>query len=339
MGTLLGVLIALCAPEAQAQQITVTIDSAVAEEAGVDVQEVEDAINGAIDGQLHFDDLSGYMTEMANAAVLSTKGMGIDYATNPQRFVVGGSVGTAVSGAGIQLGRGAETVPEAGFAFQLSGVAGVNLGVMSSDESFLRRFMIYVNGMALNTQLDPFTGSLLNLGAHAQMQILRPGGRKGIFEWGGLAASTGFEYASYQLVLSQPLPVESDYLTWDAVGTYDVHATAASIPVELSSNLRISVATVYFGGALDINQGSDAETSVQLKGDLITNVTGEDVTLGTVGAKASLGGVGTAFFPRAFAGVQVNIYPVKIYVHANAATDLDLSRLSFGANAGLRFAL
>ena len=67
----------------------------------------------------------------------------------------------------------------------------------------------------------------------------------------------------------------------------------------------------------------------------------DDLSLRRRSAKvsASLNGAGDMFFPRAFVGVQVNILPVKLYGHLNAATDLELSRLSFGGNCGLRFAI
>lgn len=331
-------LLALLAPAAFAQQVSINIDPELAAQAGLDPETVEQKLDSALDEDLHLVDMSPFMTEMANAAVLSTKGMGVDYATNPQRFVVGASVGTAVSGNGVRFGRGSEGVPSGGFALQIAGMAGVNLGALADEESFARRFQLYVNGMALSTALDPFKGSFLHAGAHAQVQLIRPGGRRGIFEWGGLAFTTGYEYATYTLTLQEELPVETDALTWDATGTYTVEASAASIPVELSTNLRVSVVTVYGGAAFDINQGSDATSLVSLGGDVLANA-GGGVRLGDATVSTGAAGQGDAYFPRGFVGVQINILPVKVYGHVNAATDLAAERLSFGGNVGIRVAI
>lgn len=332
-------ILSLFGSVALAQQVSININPELAEQAGLDPVAVEDKLDQALDEDLHLVDMSPFMSEMANAAVLSTKGMGVDYATNPQRFVVGASVGSAVSGDGVRFGRGSEGVPASGFAFQVSGMAGVNLGLLADDDSFARRFMLYANGMALTTGLDPFRGSFLHYGAHAQVQLVRPGGRRGLFEWGGLALTTGYEYAAYTLTLSQALPVETDALTWDATGTYTVEAAAASIPVELSSNIRLSVVTVYGGAAFDINQGSSATSLVSLGGDVVASGGSQQLTIGDATVSAGASGQGDLYFPRGFLGVQVNILPVKLYGHVNAASDLAFQRLNFGGNVGIRVAI
>ena len=324
---------------ASAQSITVHVDPDLAAQAGLDAPTVEADLKDVGRGDLQLADLSGYMSQMANAAVLSTKGMGVDYATNPQRFVVGGSVGSAVSGAGVQLGRGGKTVPEGGFAFQVTGMAGVNLGVLADDDSPLRRFVLTANGMMLTTAMDPFEGTLVNAGAHLTVQLVRPDGRGGLFEWGGLALSSGYEYTSYKLALSKAIPIDAGKVEWDATGRYDISASAGSVPVELCTNVRFTVLTAYLGAAVDINQGSDATTEISLSGDINADIDGETVRLGDATAKAGLTGSGDWILPRGFVGLQVNILPVKVYGQLNFSTDPALSRFGFGGNAGLRFSI
>lgn len=338
MEALLFVFVALTST-ASAQSITINVDPDLAAQAGLDAPSVTADLKDVGRSDLQLEDLSGFMSQMANAAAMSTKGMGVDYATNPQRFVVGASVGSAVSGAGVQLGRGGKSVPEGGFAFQITGMAGLNLGAFAEDDSPLRRVMVYANGMMVTTAMDPFEGTLLNAGAHATVQLVRPDGRGGLFEWGGLALTSGYEYTSYAMTLSKAIPIEAGQVTWDATGRYDLKADAGSVPVELSTNLRISVATVYVGGAVDVNLGSDATTEISLSGDINAQLDGDTLRLGDATAKAGLSGSGDLITPRGFVGLQVNILPVKVYGQVNFAADPALERFGFGANAGVRFAL
>lgn len=339
MEALMFLITAALSPAAMAQSITINVDPDLAAQAGLDAPTVEADLKDIGRGDLQLEDLSGFMSQMANAAVLSTKGMGVDYATNPQRFVVGGSVGSAVSGAGVQLGRGGKTVPEGGFAFQVTGMAGVNLGVFAEDESALRRVMVYANGMMLTTAMDPFEGTLINAGGHVAVQLVRPDGRGGLLEWGGLTLTSGYEYTSYEMTLTRAIPIDAGQVRWDATGRYDMKADASSIPLELSTNLRVSVVTAYLGGGVDLNQGSDATSEISLGGDINATIDGDTLRLGDATAKAGLTGSGDMVMPRGFVGLQINILPVKVYGQLNFTTDTGLERFGFGANAGLRVAI
>ena len=317
-----------------AQDITVELDEQKAQQAGIDPTQFENELAATIESELRLGDQSAYLEQMARAALLSSKGMGVDYATNPQKFVVGGSVGTAVNGAGARLGKGGDTLPTGGFAFQASAMAGVNLGAFADDDSFARRILIYGNGMMLETNGEPFSGDLLNYGAHLQFKILKSR-NEAMAEWGGLDLTAGYEYSAYTLTATRGLPITTNGTTWDATGTYAIQSTTWSVPVELSTNIRVAFWTLFGGVAYDAYQNGNASSTIGLDGDISTKVQGQKVDLGTAGVSYGAASTLPEFsLPRAFVGTQINIFPVKVYGHVNMALDE-----GFGGHAGVRLAL
>jgi len=188
------VLLSFGSGSAHAQQLVITIDKSKASQYGLDPSTLQDSLNSQIGNDLKLADQEAFLQEMSVANALVTKGMGVDYASNPQRFVLGGGVGTAVSDAGVRFNRGADTLPLGGFAFQAAIMGGLNLGAFSDNDSFLRRFMIYGDGLVANTKLDPFLASATNLGAHVQLKLIRPKHHEGLLSgaaWTSPPATSG----------------------------------------------------------------------------------------------------------------------------------------------------
>jgi hypothetical protein len=333
IATLLG--LALAAPgQAWAQQIDVVIDPDLARQAGVDPEEVRAEIRNATEGALKMDAPDAFLRQMATANAFATKGMGADYASNPQRFFAGAALGTAVNGAGFTFVRGTDTMPTAGFAFQAAANAGLNLGFLSSDESVLRRVVISANGMYARGAAGLFDAELSNMGAHVQVKLIRPE-HEGLVEWGGLDVTGGYEVSTYRLSLAQALPVETEGLHWDAQGTFDIAAASHTIPLEVSTNLRVFVVSVYAGGALDIRREANARGEASLGGPLTASSQGREMQIGTVSATlASSGDAESLYTPRVFAGAQINVLWVKVYGHLNVGFDD-----TYAGHLGLRVAL
>lgn len=328
----LGLGLAVASP-ALAQDVTFNWDPNTT--GGVDTNAIEAEMGPAITDNLRLGDMDAYMASMANAAAMSTRGMGVDYASNPEAFVLGGSFGAGGHSAGFPPSQGDSLLPQAGIATQLTLMAGMNLGVFTKEEdAFLNRVRIYVHGLALQSPADGnLKGKLSNYGGNLQLQVLKKKSLAGAVEWGGLAFTTGAEVASYQLALAQPLPVESGGTSWNAEGTYDIKASALNVPIEVSTNLRVLVVNAFVGGAVDIQPGS-AESTLALAGPLSVDANGSTVPLGDV--TVSMTGTGETDFltPRLFAGGQVDIFFVKLYGQLNLATNY-----AAGAHLGVRVAI
>ncbi len=325
--------LAIVGAPAHAASVTINFDESLTSQLGLDADAMRNDLAGEVDGQLNLGDQATYLTQMANAANMSTKGLGVDYASNPKRFVIGGGLGTAVNGGGAGFGKGDGIMPQNGFAFQASIMAGLNLGIASDDDSFARRITIYGNWMAAEGEQEPFSGSFNNLGAHLQFSLIKPVDAKAL-EWGGIAFTTGYEKSDYRLTLSQGLPLDSGDITWDADGQYDITADTSSIPLELSTNVRVLLFSIYGGGGMDVNLGSAASSVISLAGPINTELAGDSTQIGTALVEVGERGKTNGYTPRFFGGVQLNVMFVKVYGHLNVGLDE-----SFGGHLGARIAL
>jgi len=338
--------LALTAPGlAWGQDLELTIDQDVADAFGIDVSQMETELEAQTSEALNLVDPQAFMDSMANAGGIAAKGMGVDYASNPKMFVVGGGVGASTHAGGFSFGRGDEELPENGFATMVSLMAGVNLGLFNGpgDDGALDRFVVYVNGMALDLPSDrEFGGSMNNVGAHVQAKLVKGKNAK-VVEWGGLDLTTGFEHSTYVLALSDELPITGSVpvdgsardaeVTWTAEGTYDMKASTNSIPLEVSTNVRALILSLYFGGAVDVHLAKSVATA-ELDGPLEARLRGTKDTLGTAKLTVDFDGAGDPFVPRGFVGTQLNLTVLKLYAHLNAGANGTL-----GGHMGVRVAM
>lgn len=323
--------LALAPGVAAAQEFQIQINEAAANAAGIDPAAAEAQLNSAADTTLKVGEQLAFMDQMARATALSTRGMGVDYASNPEKFVFGFSFGSAVSGAGAQFSRGGIDLPEGGFAGSLSAMAGVNLGMSADEDAFARRVRLYANGFFARPEYEPFAGTVVNYGGHLQFQVLRP--RDGeVVEWGGLALTSGYQQTIFRMDLQDDIPIDTGDIRWDADGTYAIDASAQTVPIEVSTNLRLLVATAFVGMGADINLDNVATSELELSGDI--KASANDATIGTAALTMSESGVGDFLVPRAFFGLQADIFFVKAYGQLNVGFND-----SFGGHLGMRVAL
>jgi hypothetical protein len=329
MGALLGALLWAGSPGiAGAQELV--FQSA---DPSYSSDELETAMASTIDEEFKLSDQRVFLEQMAEATAMSARGVGVDYASNPQRFVLGGSVGSGVDGVGLSFGRGEGLLPAGGFAFSATAMAGLNLGAFAGDDSPARRFILYGNGMAGQGSQEPFGGSMANFGVHLQVMLVKAR-ESGPAEWGGFALTSGFEHTRYTLELRQDVPMESSGFTWNADGSYSVTATSNTIPLELSTNMRLAFLTLFGGFALDIRPGNGATSDIELGGDVVYASNGQERVVGTATITDSQTADIGAIAPRFFFGPQINLSVVKVYGHLNVGVGG-----AFGGHAGVRIAL
>jgi hypothetical protein len=305
------------------QTIEIEINQ-TATDAGLDAATIEDPINETIASELKLDQIDGFLNSMAKAQAMANKGMGADYASNIKKFEVGGSASSALNVAeGFSLKKGDGTLPQGGFAAHVTLMGGINLGMAASKKKAMgKRFRLYGNGLYMPLPGGKaFGGTMYNFGAHLQIKVIRGVDAK-VTEWGGIDITSGFEYSGYQLNLKRELPLEAPLddgdITWTANGDYGLSASATSIPIEVSSNFRVAIATAYLGGALDIYTGT-SNLSADLTGPIKGTIDGvvKNENLGTAKLAFSADGVADRFVPRIFGGGQLRLGPLAGYGHLN----------------------
>ena len=121
-------------------------------DAGVDPTALENQLNSAIADELNLGTQAQhneFISSMVEAASISAKGIGVDYASNINKFVFGGAFASGVHQAGFSFNRGSELLPKGGFGAQISLMAGVNVGMGGEDRKFFDRIRLYANGLAM----------------------------------------------------------------------------------------------------------------------------------------------------------------------------------------------
>lgn len=325
------------AAHAQGLELRIDIDNAAASEAGIeDVSALQAELESQFDTSLVLDDQTAYMEQMADANVLSAKGMGVDYASKFEKFIIGGGFGSAVNSAGFTFSRGDAPLPSGGFAFQATVMAGLNLGGFNNEQGFGDRVRIYANGLYAPVAGSPFTGELLNYGAHLQFALINPSGDKdSMVRFAGVDLTSGYERSRYVMTLEQGLPIPSGDVNWDATGSYSITSDTQSVPVELSTGLKIAIISAYVGGAADINLDGASTGEIGLEGPLSADnpATGQSVEIGTASVLATASGGAAQVTPRIFGGAMVHLLFVKLYGHLNVTLDR-----SVGGHMGARVA-
>ncbi|MBT7610881.1 MAG: hypothetical protein HN576_14055 [Bacteriovoracaceae bacterium] len=275
-----------------------------------------------------------FLPEMADAAILANKGLSTDYASNVNVFVLGASLGMGIDlgedGIGSGTGDGNATLPAVGIGGTVT--LGANMGIFLKGK-FWDRSTIYVNYFSYRLTTGSVSGELSSFGLHYQFKLLPPiNMAAGLIKWGGIDISTGIETSSTKIntQINVDQTVTSGTATASYAGLADVGAdiSATSIPIEVTTNLRVVYALTLFGGlGFDYNSGTSKS---------IANITGPVTLGGTASGSGSasldLGkadGPSTTSF-RTIIGAQFNIAAIRLYMQKMAVIGGNDTQLSFG---------
>jgi hypothetical protein len=287
------------------------------------------------------------MEGMANSSVMAGKGIGSDYASRMKVFMIGAGVGV---GADLEKDKTTES-DLSGVGIQGGIIIGTNLGWMDSDKIlglYTNRLNLYANYLGYNLDRkmgegnkDQIEANLRSFGFHASYDLVPPKGNS-LLRWGGIKIHTGYEYNSTELTFKTTLSeavsassggvTASGTLTGNPAASIDV--STQSIPLEISTNIQLLyLMSIYTGLGADFNFGGAKSKGALNAGDSPILINGAN-TGTTVTADANIEGKGKVnpILARAFAGVQINLPYINIFVQADKALGNDL----IGATAGVR---
>jgi hypothetical protein len=298
-----------------------------------------DTLEAEVNTNLPDADQSNYLKGMANAGVMSQRGLGADYASDIEYMSVsfaagvGADVGSnstsdLISGdADFDKVRGIG----AGSAVSLSlngGLFGSKLAGLDSKRMNFTAYFLSVNP----PDKDGLSGKTTSLGFNLQYKII-PARQAalGILHWGGVSFTTGLERASTELrfveAISQSITDTGVTASFNGTATVGAEVTTYNIPFELSSSIRLfHVLSLFSGLGMDLSYG---------KAKSIANLTGNVTVTGGGAGDASLD-LGTEDSPstfafRGFIGTQVNLTAIKVFALVNRGFGNDRVGLTIGA--------
>lgn len=298
------------------------------------------------------------MEGMANSSIMAGKGIGSDYASNMEVFLIGAGVG-----AGADLAKDKTTDSDlSGVGVAPGLIIGTNLGFMDTARILgmdTNRLNVYLNfmGHKHKQQLDDKPGKessaqldMKSMGAHFRYDWINGKGSK-LFGWGGVKFHMGYEYNKTDITFNSKInetvsQTDSDgnVIAGDITGSPSakILVNTHSIPIELSTDVQLLyVLSLYAGIGADYNFGQakgDGSLNAGSSSISCTNPNpGQVCTGGTsvdVSPEANINATGKVrpFTYRGFAGVQINLPYLRIFGQVDKSLGDDL----IGATAGVR---
>lgn len=321
-----------------------------ASRSGISLMDLQSQVERELNELFQTYRLADYLRSFGDAQSFTTRGMGVDYASNFKAVMVGVAGNLSLNAEKGYAPEGTRTQPPAaGVAPNVTLMAGVNLNLLR-----IAPISLYVNYFNRSGELEDFSAELSNFGVHAQLKLFGPdegGLMDAIAQWGGLDITTGFERSRLGLTLSQgfrrniPLSAPGGQaggmalMDVNTIGQFRMNARTLSIPLELTTNFRLLyLLSVYGGLGFDWQLGGGSDMTVDLDGTMVgvTPAAGGQpsmrIDVGSASIDATESVDPSAGRLRWLLGLQVNVLIVRLFVQLNLVTqDPVLASVALGA--------
>jgi hypothetical protein len=316
--------ILLAASPARAQ-VTVGValnaeGDAVATQLGITPAELASQMQGLINDAYGASDVDAFIRSFADATAFSMRGLGVDYASDPESLIVGVGANFAVAAA-EQVN--ATERPTSGLAANIAFMAGLNLSSQGAP-----RWTVFANGFYRNGSTSSLRGGILSAGLHVQYRLVDPQrddrATTKALRWIGIDVTSGIELTRWTLGVQDDIVSEfgvegsngTGRVILDSTGTFDMRSTAGTIPLEISTGIRIALlVSVYVGAALDFTAGP-GRLDANLNGTLYA---GDGREIGTSTITGGGDRSASPFAARVLAGAQLNLWKLKFYAQVNGS--------------------
>jgi len=313
-------------------QVTVALSPqgmAAATALGETPQQLSDQIQSQVNAEYQANNVSQFLRQFTDATGFSNRGLGVDYVSAPHSFMIGFAGAASVASSDVLTGT---QHPTGGLAANFGVMIGTNLKGWD-----LPRWTLFANGWYESGSTDKLTGHLSSGGAHLQYRLVQPeqdGGSAIVLRWIGIDVTSGIEYTRWTLGVNDSITnnftigsgQQAQTVSLASTGKFDLTSQTLTVPIEITTGFRIiELVSVYFGGGVDLTVG---KTTVD--GDLNGTMTTSDGTnLGTVHITESGSNTGSPAALRGLAGVQLNLWKLKIFVQGNVS-QIPAASVSFG---------
>jgi len=295
------------------------------------------------------------MEGMANSSVMAGKGIGSDYASNMEVFLIGAGVGV-----GADLEKDESTDSDiSGLGVAPGLVVGANLGFVGSSIFGLdsKKLNMYFNFMSYGVEKDFEDDAnkkssaeidMKTMGVHFRYDWIKGAGNK-FLGWGGVKLHWGYEYNKTDLAFKTT--ISENVSTTDGTNTIsgsingsptaEIAVATHSIPLEISSDVQLFYFLSLYGGlGADLNFG-------QAKGDGALNAQESNLSCTENAGGAACPSIGTIkvqpeanidstgkvspLLARGFAGVQINVPYFRLFGQVDKAFGNELVGVTVGA--------
>lgn len=348
-----------CVGSPDANQVCINPGSGLSQFAGAlgasDPQQITNDILSQVSNIFQVADVGAFLKDFQNTQAFSSKGLGVDYASEATLAEVGATLSFATNASkSYNKPSGSYTDPmplsSGGLNFSLMG--GLGLGLIGLDPVMI--FGNWFKGSASIGQLD---GSYDNWGVHGQIRLLGPSRKVSatsfLVRWGGIAITSGADYSRMTLnarkdlqstftlpAYSLGVPQGSVSIQNQGTLTFSLQQTTWTVPLEITTSLRLlSLVTIYGGFGLDFQLGGGSDLDINMTSGNLTGKVGT-TTVSDLGTAAIMvkqhASPSTARF-REILGVQVGIFDVlRLFVQVNNTPS---SPSLTSVAAGLRLAI
>jgi hypothetical protein len=275
-----------------------------------------------------------FLPQMADDAILANKGLSTDYASNVNVFVLGAGVGIGMNlgeaGTGSGTGDGNATLPAIGIGGTIT--LGTNMGMFLKGK-FWDRSTAYINYFSYSPTTGSVNGEVSSFGLHYQFKLITPIDlAAGLVKWGGIDISTGLETSSTKInttvTIDQTVTSGTANATYNGVATVGADISATSIPIEVTTNVRLAYFMTLYGGlGFDINSGT-SKSIANISGPITLGGTATGTGTASLDLGTEESPSGTTF--RTIVGTQFNITAVRVFVQQMSVFGGNDSQASFG---------
>jgi hypothetical protein len=305
-------------------------------------------IRSQVDRLFQVTNVNSFLRDFQNAQSFSSKGLGVDYASEATLAEVGATLSLAsnIDKAYKPSGGSYTDPPIQGGGANFSLMGGLGLGLFGLDP-----VMIFANWFKGSASLGQLDGKYQNWGLHGQLRLLGPSrgisATKFLIRWGGIAVTSGVDYAHVGLSTSSKIASTFDVaqgapVTVTSAGTlsFSLDQTTWSVPLEVTTSLRLlSMITVYGGLGFDWQLGGDCNLHILMQeASLSGKVQGTTYSnLGTATVQADGHVSPSPARMREIFGLQLGILDVvRIFAQVNTtASSPVLTSLAMGLRLGI----
>ena len=302
---------------------------ALAMQAGITEMDLQGRIKDQVDSAYDTANINKFLRSFGDATSFAQRGLGVDYMSVPGSFMIG--LGAQVGVSSTDELTTAQRPTNGGTAVNASLMIGYNL-----KDAGHPRWTLFANGFYENGSTNALSGKIATGGFHVQVKLVEPEVDQGvgaaIVRWGGIDLTTGIEFTRWSFgankTISQGLTVQGidQQLTLDSMGKFDLTSTAGTIPIELTTGLRIvELVSLYVGAGFDVT-GGKSTVDADLTGTLTTP---DKTNIGTVHITETGNNTSSPGQFRGLAGVQVNLWKLKVYSQVNVS-QLPAASIGFG---------